>query len=114
MKIYKLVLIGFGNTGQALARLQALAAKHDLKFFFESTVMNGAPIFSSFRQLPDVGLSAIWGVLNSTTNLILSRMEAGDSFDEAVRHSPGSSSASPGLIPRATLMAGMPLSSCLP
>jgi homoserine dehydrogenase len=34
-----------------------------------------------------VSLSAIRGVLNSTTNLILSRMEAGDSFDEAVRHS---------------------------
>jgi len=68
-------------------RLTALAAKHGLKFFFESTVMDGVPIFSAFRQLPVVGLSAIWGVLNSTTNLILSRMEAGDSFDEAVRHS---------------------------
>ena len=29
---------------------------------------------------------AIWGVLNATTNLILSRMEEGDSFDEALRH----------------------------
>jgi len=68
-------------------RLQALAANHGLKFFFESTVMDGVPIFSAFRQLPAMNLSAIWGVLNSTTNLILSRMEEGDSFDEAVRHS---------------------------
>ncbi|MBN1314204.1 MAG: homoserine dehydrogenase [Anaerolineales bacterium] len=68
-------------------RLHALAVKHGFKFFFESTVMDGVPIFSSFRQLPAVDLSAIWGVLNSTTNLILSRMEAGDSFDEAVKHS---------------------------
>ena len=66
--------------------LTALAAKHGLKFYFESTVMDGTPIFSAFRQLPAVGLSAIWGVLNSTTNLILSRMEEGDSFDKAVRY----------------------------
>jgi len=68
-------------------RLRSLAADHGVKFFFESTVMDGVPIFSSFRQLPAVGLSGVWGVLNSTTNLILSRMEAGESFDDAVRYS---------------------------
>jgi len=67
-------------------RLTALAIKHGVKFLFESTVMDGTPIFSAFRQMPIVGLSAIWGVLNSTTNLILSRMEEGDSFDEAVSY----------------------------
>jgi homoserine dehydrogenase len=76
-----------GSVVHGYRRLSALAAKHGLKFFFESTVMDGVPIFSAFRQLPAVNLSAIWGVLNSTTNLILSRMEAGDSFDEALRHS---------------------------
>jgi homoserine dehydrogenase len=74
-----------GTVVHAYHRLTALAAKHGRKFFFESTVMDGVPIFSAFRQLPVVGLNAIWGVLNSTTNLILSRMEAGESFDEAVR-----------------------------
>jgi len=68
-------------------RLHALAAKHGLKFFFESTVMDGVPVFAAFRHMPAVNLSSIWGVLNSTTNLILSRMEAGDSFNEAVRFS---------------------------
>ncbi len=76
-----------GTVVHGYRRLSALAAKFGLKFFFESTVMDGVPIFSSFRQLPAVNLSAIWGVLNSTTNLILSRMEDGDSFDGAVRHS---------------------------
>jgi len=76
-----------GTVVHGYCRLQALAADQGLKFFFESTVMDGVPIFSAFRQLPVVGLSAIWGVLNSTTNLILSRMEAGDSFDEAVMYS---------------------------
>ena len=76
-----------GSVVHGYRRLHALAANNGLKFFFESTVMDGAPIFAAFRQLPAVNLSAIWGVLNATTNLILSRMEAGDSFDKAVRHS---------------------------
>jgi len=76
-----------GAVVHAYHRLHALAADHGLKFFFESTVMDGAPVFAAFRQLPAVNLSAIWGVLNSTTNLILTRMEEGDSFDEALRHS---------------------------
>ena len=76
-----------GTVVHAYRRLHALATNHGLKFFFESTVMDGAPVFAAFRQLPAVNLSAIWGVLNATTNLILSRMEAGDSFDEALRHS---------------------------
>jgi homoserine dehydrogenase len=75
-----------GAVVHAYHRLRALAADHGLKFFFESTVMDGAPVFAAFRQLPAVNLSAIWGVLNATTNLILSRMEEGDSFDEALRH----------------------------
>jgi len=75
-----------GTVVHGYHRLSALAAKFGLKFYFESTVMDGTPIFSAFRQLPVVGLSDIWGILNSTTNLILSRMEAGDSFDEAVKH----------------------------
>ncbi len=76
-----------GTVVHGYRSLTALAAKHGLKFYFESTVMDGVPIFSAFRQLPAVNLSAIWGVLNSTTNLILSRMEEGNSFDEAVKYS---------------------------
>ena len=75
-----------GTVVHGYRRLSALAAKHGRKFFFESTVMDGTPVFSTFRRLPAVDLSAIRGVLNSTTNLVLSRMEEGDSFDEAVRH----------------------------
>jgi len=76
-----------GTVVHGCHHLQDLADDYGVKFFFESTVMDGVPIFSSFRQLPVVGLISIWGVLNSTTNLILSRLEAGDSFDEAVRYS---------------------------
>jgi homoserine dehydrogenase len=62
------------------------AESKGLKFFFESTVMDGAPIFSLFRSaLPGALLQGFRGILNSTTNLILTRMEEGESFEEAVR-----------------------------
>jgi homoserine dehydrogenase len=67
--------------------LTALAARRGRKFYFESAVMDGAPIFSLFRQaLPAAELRAFHGILNSTTNLILGRMEAGESLDQAITY----------------------------
>ena len=67
--------------------LTALAKSKGKHFFFESTVMDGAPLFSVFRAaLPAAKLKSFRGVLNSTTNLILTRMESGESFDDAVRY----------------------------
>jgi homoserine dehydrogenase len=65
--------------------LSSLAISKKRKFYFESTVMDGAPIFSLFREtLPNADLVSFRGILNSTTNLILSRMEKGEDFNEAV------------------------------
>ena len=76
-----------GPVVHAYCRLSELAASKGLKFYFESTVMDGAPIFSLFRSaLPAANLRAFRGVLNSTTNLILSRLESGESFDQAVAY----------------------------
>ncbi len=67
--------------------LTALAAKKGRKFYFESTVMDGTPIFSLFREtLPGARLLGLRGILNSTTNLILARMEEGETFEQAVRY----------------------------
>lgn len=67
--------------------LKALAQSKGRQFFHESTVMDGAPIFSLFRgALPAARLNGFKAVLNSTTNLILTRMENGQSFDDAVRY----------------------------
>jgi len=67
--------------------LRELAEVKGRKFFYESTVMDGAPIFSLFREsLPGANLLSIRGVLNSTTNLILSRMEQGESFDDSIKY----------------------------
>jgi homoserine dehydrogenase len=74
-----------GPVVHALDELEELAAASGVRFFYEGTVMDGAPIFSLFRgALPAAEVRAIKGVLNSTTNLMLDRMEAGDTFDQAV------------------------------
>ncbi len=76
-----------GPVVHAHRELTALAAQHNVHFFHESTVMDGAPIFSLFRgALPAAQLLAFRGILNSTTNLILGQMENGASFDEAVKY----------------------------
>lgn len=76
-----------GPVVHAYFELSELAKEHGKKFYFESTVMDGAPIFSLYREtLPAAQLLKIQGILNSTTNLILSRMEEGDTFDDAVRY----------------------------
>jgi homoserine dehydrogenase len=76
-----------GPVVHAYRELSELAVSQERKFLFESTVMDGAPIFSLFRNaLPAVQLNAFRGVLNSTTNLVLTRMEAGESFAQAVAY----------------------------
>jgi homoserine dehydrogenase len=76
-----------GPVVHAYHELKELAARHAKKFYFESTVMDGAPIFSLFRSaLPAAQMLGFSGILNSTTNLILGRMEAGESFAVAVKY----------------------------
>jgi homoserine dehydrogenase len=76
-----------GPVVHAYRELKEFAAQCGKKFYFESTVMDGAPIFSLFRSsLPAAKLLGFRGILNSTTNLILGRMEAGESFDLAVQY----------------------------
>jgi homoserine dehydrogenase len=65
--------------------LTDLAATRGKKFYFESSVMDGAPIFSLFREpLPCVDLLGFKGILNSCTNYILGLIAEGKGFDEAV------------------------------
>jgi len=70
----------------AQRELSQMAARQGKRFLFESSVLDGAPIFSLFREtLPAVELRGFSGILNSCTNFILGLMEQGVSFDEAVR-----------------------------
>jgi homoserine dehydrogenase len=74
-----------GPIVHAYRELCDLAAAQGKRFLFESTVMDGVPIFSLFDQLPAVHLKGFHGVLNSTTNVILGEMENGLSFDGALK-----------------------------
>jgi homoserine dehydrogenase len=74
-----------GPIVHAYRELRDLAAKQGKRFLFESTVMDGIPIFSLFHELPAVHLQGFHGILNSTTNVILSEMEQGLSFEDALK-----------------------------
>ncbi|CAN5836247.1 homoserine dehydrogenase [soil metagenome] len=66
--------------------LSKLAAQGGKSFYFESTVLDSAPVFSLFREaLPAVKVRAFSGIFNSTSNVIIETMEAGRSFDEGVK-----------------------------
>jgi homoserine dehydrogenase len=67
--------------------LDNLARKNRVSFLFESTVMDGAPVFSIARSgLPGARVTSFSGILNSTTNLILARMEEGETQEEAIHY----------------------------
>jgi len=74
-----------GPIVHAYQELRSLAVAKGRKFLFESTVMDGVPIFSLFRDnLPCINLNGFRGILNSTTNVILSGVEEGLSFEESL------------------------------
>ena len=74
-----------GPIVHAYEELNSLSIARGRKFLFESTVMDGVPIFSLFREnLPAVHLLGFRGILNSTTNVILGGIEEGLSFEESL------------------------------
>jgi homoserine dehydrogenase len=76
-----------GTVVHGYRELTALAESKGRKFYFESTVLGGSPLFSVFREsMPAAELFSFEGILNSTTNIILSRMERGETFDQAVAY----------------------------
>ena len=75
-----------GPIVHAFRELTALAHEKKKKLLYEATVMDGVPIFSLFPLgLPATTLQGFSGVLNSTTNVVLTEIEKGRSLDEAVK-----------------------------
>ncbi len=67
-------------------QLSSLAEDHGKGFYFESTVMDGAPIFSLFREtLPAIELKSVRGILNSCTNYLLELQATGLTFEAALQ-----------------------------
>jgi homoserine dehydrogenase len=76
-----------GTVVHGYSELSALARSKGKKYFFESTVLGGSPVFSVFRDtMPAADLHSFRGILNSSTNIILTRMENGETFDQAVQY----------------------------
>jgi len=76
-----------GTVVHGYQELTALANSKGKKFRFESTVLGGTPLFATFREaFPAAELLSFKGIINATTNIILSRMEDGETFDEAVKY----------------------------
>lgn len=74
-----------GPVVHAYRELRDRAAQKNLRFLFESTVMDGVPIFALFREnLPTLSVRGFHGILNSTTNVILTGMEEGLSFQDSL------------------------------
>lgn len=75
-----------GPIAHQYAALAEEARRIQVEFRFESTVMDGTPIFSNVRNnLPGVTIRGFRGVLNSTSRVVLDAMRSGLSMDEGVR-----------------------------
>ena len=75
-----------GPVAFSYPNLAALAERNGARFLFESTVMDGSPVFNMVaRCMKGSQITGFSGVLNSTTNYILGRMEEGATLQEATR-----------------------------
>jgi homoserine dehydrogenase len=65
--------------------LADLAARCKVEFLFEGTVMSGTPVLNLLREtLAGAEILEMQGILNGTTNFILTRMEEGLSYEDAL------------------------------
>jgi homoserine dehydrogenase len=74
-----------GPIAHALRELRALAAAHGVGLRFESTLMDGTPIINMMEYcLPVTEVISFRGLLNSTSNYVLSLMADGMTLEDAI------------------------------
>ena len=74
-----------GPVAFAFAELSEAAARAGVRFLFEGAVMDGIPIFNLVREtLPGVDIVGFEGVVNTTTNHIITALESGERFEHAL------------------------------
>ena len=65
--------------------LRNLAKKQGVGFCHEATVMDGTPVYNLAKEtLKGCRITEVSGIFNATTNFILTEMEKGVSFEDAV------------------------------
>ena len=74
------------NKGPIAWKYKALrdkAREQNVKFFFETTVMDGTPVFNLVdKTLQMAEVTEVSGILNSTTNFILEELATGADYDD--------------------------------
>ncbi len=74
-----------GPIAHAYAALNDEAKRAQVEFRFESTVMDGTPVFNMVRStLPGAQILGFTGVLNSTTKLVVACMQRGLTMAEGI------------------------------
>ncbi len=74
-----------GPAALAYIEMNDLADVHDVEFLIEGTVMSGTPVLNlAWEPLSGCTITTAKGILNGTTNYILSQMEAGMGYEEAL------------------------------
>jgi homoserine dehydrogenase len=74
-----------GPIAHAYGALRDEAKRAGVEFRFESTVMDGAPVFNMVRNnLPGCKIQGFTGVLNSTTNVAIEAMRQGRTLQEGI------------------------------
>jgi len=74
-----------GPIAHAYASLMTEAERAGVEFRFESTVMDGAPVFNMARKaLPAVKVLGFTGVLNSTSKVVIAAMLDGKTKEEGI------------------------------
>jgi homoserine dehydrogenase len=70
----------------AYRELKDLATKNHVQFRFEGTVVSGTPILNlATKDLAGCHFTSIRGILNGTTNYILSEMEKGQAYQDVLK-----------------------------
>ncbi|MEL7646659.1 MAG: hypothetical protein AAGU76_01130 [Sedimentibacter sp.] len=74
-----------GPIAWAYDSLKDLAEKQGVKFYFETTVMDGTPVFNLVDEtLKLCRVTEVKGILNSTTNFVLEELAKGKSYDDVI------------------------------
>lgn len=71
-----------GPIAWAYDELRDMAQKNGCRFYFETTVMDGTPVFNLVEHtLKLAKVTEVSGILNTTTNYILEELAAGKAYD---------------------------------
>lgn len=74
-----------GPLAWAYRELKELATAHSVEFFYETTVMDGTPVFNLVVEtLRLCKVTKVEGILNTTTNFVLEELASGKAYDQVI------------------------------